>query len=131
MSRTIAVSFDYRCPFARNAPRGRRRRIPRRASTWTSASWRSRSTRCTSRRASRRYGIATPTASGAAASALEWGIAVRDPFPDHFLDAHIALFAARHDQGLKLKDEDVLREAATGVGLDPDAVAAEVAAAGR
>jgi 2-hydroxychromene-2-carboxylate isomerase len=59
--------------------------------------------------------------------ALEWGIAIRDQFPDHFLDAHVALFAARHDQGLKLKDEAVLRDAAAGVGLDPDAVAAEIA----
>ena len=34
-------------------------------------------------------------------------------FPERFFDAHLALFAARHDKGLQLKDEDVLRAAVT------------------
>ena len=59
--------------------------------------------------------------------ALQYGIAVRDAFPDHFFDAHLALFAARHDKGLKLGHEDVLRDAVAEAGLDPDAVAEEVA----
>jgi 2-hydroxychromene-2-carboxylate isomerase len=58
--------------------------------------------------------------------ALLYGIAVRDVFPEHFLDAHLALFAARHDQGLKLDDEGVLRDAVASAGLDVDAVAEEV-----
>ena len=65
--------------------------------------------------------------AAAACSRSSTGIAVRDAFPDHFLDAHIALFAARHDHGEKLADEDVLRKAMTSVDLDADAVAAEVA----
>ena len=36
-------------------------------------------------------------------------------------------FAARHDQGEKIAEESVLRAAIGSVGLDPDAVAAEVA----
>jgi protein-disulfide isomerase-like protein with CxxC motif len=64
---------------------------------------------------------------GTGVAALEWGVAVRDAFPEHFLAAHEALFAARHDQGRKLHELDTLRDAVAGVGLDPDAVAAEVA----
>lgn len=59
--------------------------------------------------------------------ALTWGLAVRDAFPDRFLDAHLALFGARHDQGLDISDPDVVRQAMAGAGLDPDDVAATVA----
>jgi 2-hydroxychromene-2-carboxylate isomerase len=57
--------------------------------------------------------------------ALLYGVAVRDAFPDRFFDAHLAIFAARHEQGLKLQDEAVLRDAVASAGLDPDAVADE------
>jgi hypothetical protein len=54
--------------------------------------------------------------------ALQVGLAVRDHFPDRFLDAHVALFAARHDEGADIKDEAVLRRALESAGLEPDAV---------
>ena len=44
-----------------------------------------------------------------------------------YFDAHLELFAARHDRGEKLGHEDVLRAAVEAAGLDADAVAAEVA----
>jgi 2-hydroxychromene-2-carboxylate isomerase len=59
--------------------------------------------------------------------ALEWGLAVRDEFPDAFHDAHLALFSARHDQGRDLNDPEVIREAVGSAGLDPDEVAKVVA----
>jgi hypothetical protein len=62
---------------------------------------------------------------GTGVLALLYGIAVRDSFPERFLDFHVEAFAARHDHGLKLGHEDVLRDVCTKVGLDPDAVAAE------
>jgi 2-hydroxychromene-2-carboxylate isomerase len=62
--------------------------------------------------------------------ALLYGIACRDRFPEQFLDAHLALFGARHDQGQKLEQEDVLRAAVQSAGIDPDAVAAEVSSGG-
>ena len=68
---------------------------------------------------------ASPGEWGTGTLALLYGIAVRDPFPDHFLDAHLALFAERHDHGLKLNHEDVVRDAVASAGLDPDAVAEE------
>jgi 2-hydroxychromene-2-carboxylate isomerase len=67
------------------------------------------------------------TERGTGVLALEWGIAVRDAFPDRFLDAHWALFAARHDLGQKLHELDTVRAAVSSVGLDADAVAEEVA----
>lgn len=62
---------------------------------------------------------------GTGVLALLYGVAVRDTFPDRFFDAHVALFGVRHEQGLKLQEEDVLRDAVTSVGLDADAVADE------
>lgn len=59
--------------------------------------------------------------------ALAVGVAIRDHFPDAFLDAHIALFAARHDDGADIKDEGVLREALADVDVDVDAVFERVA----
>lgn len=67
-----------------------------------------------------------PDAWGTGVLALLYGIAVRDRFPERFLDAHLALFAQRHDHGRKLGHEDVLQEAIASTGLDVDAVADEV-----
>ncbi len=55
--------------------------------------------------------------------ALEWGLAVRDEFPEAFNAAHLALFSARHDHGRDLKDPAAIREAVASAGLDPDEVA--------
>ena len=68
-----------------------------------------------------------PSDWGTGTLALQYGIAVRDAFPDQFFDAHLALFAARHDKGLKIGHEDVVRDAVAEAGLDLDAVAEEVA----
>ena len=67
-----------------------------------------------------------PSEWGTGTTALLYGIAVRDAFPEKFLDAHVELFAQRHDHGMKLGHEDVLEEAIARVGLDVDAVKAEV-----
>src|SRR5690606_12629154 len=37
--------------------------------------------------------------------ALQAGVVVRDRFPDRFPDVHLALFALRHDEGRHLRDE--------------------------
>ena len=54
--------------------------------------------------------------------ALQWGLAVRDRLPDRFPAVHLALFAARHDQGRDLNDPEVLAAAASSAGLDPGEV---------
>jgi len=57
---------------------------------------------------------------------LEVGLTVRDHFPDQFLDTHLALFTARHDEGNSLRTEDKLRPILAACGVDSDAVFAEV-----
>lgn len=124
MARSISVTFDYRCPFAYNGNlatinhlRGGGdldvRFVPfsldqvhvgeSEPSVWDRQ----------------------PEEWGTGVLALLYGIAVRDAFADQFLDAHLALFAARHEHGLQLQDEAVLRDAVAGAGLDADAVAEE------
>lgn len=126
MSRAIAVTFDYRCPFARNAHEAVVAAI--RTGALPDVEWQfvpfsldqahldDGETPIWDR---------APEARGTGVLALLYGIAVRDTFPDQFLDAHVALFAARHDQGRKIDEEPVLREIVASVGLDPDAVAEE------
>ena len=57
--------------------------------------------------------------------ALRVGLVVRDQYPAQFLDAHEALFAARHDDGGDLKDPEVIAGALRAAGLDADAVLTE------
>ncbi|HEX2274920.1 MAG TPA: DsbA family protein [Acidimicrobiales bacterium] len=59
--------------------------------------------------------------------AMQVGLIVRDRFPEHFLPVHAALFAARHDEGLDLGQEDVLRQVLVRNGVDPDTVFDELA----
>ncbi|MDQ2651359.1 MAG: DsbA family protein [Actinomycetota bacterium] len=59
--------------------------------------------------------------------ALQAGVVVRDRFPERFLDVHEAFFALRHDQGGHLRDEAALRAVLTEQGVDADAVFAEIA----
>ena len=61
--------------------------------------------------------------------ALAAGVVVRDRYPDQFLAVHRSLFTARHDEGGDLRDRDVVREALARAGADADAVLAEVDAA--
>ncbi len=56
-----------------------------------------------------------------------WALAVGDVEPDRFLDFHVALFSARHDDGADIDDPAVLRRTAEAVGVDADLVEREVA----
>ena len=126
MTRSIAVTFDYRCPFAYN---GNAATV---AAVKGGADLDVRYLPFSLDQAHVGEGEPPvwerePGSWGTGVLALLYGIAVRDAFPDQFDDAHLALFAARHDKGLKLGHEDVLRDAVTSAGLDADAVAEEVA----
>jgi hypothetical protein len=59
--------------------------------------------------------------------ALEAGVVVRDKFPERFGAAHLALFAARHDQGREISDPDVVRGALESAGVLADEVFDEIA----
>ncbi len=57
---------------------------------------------------------------------LAAGVVVRDRFPDHFLAVHRSLFTVRHDGAGDLRDRAVVHAALTRGGVDADAVLAEV-----
>jgi 2-hydroxychromene-2-carboxylate isomerase len=59
--------------------------------------------------------------------ALQVGVAVRDNHPDHFLELHRAVFEARHARGARIREAEVLRRVLVEAGLDADEVMAEVA----
>jgi hypothetical protein len=58
--------------------------------------------------------------------ALEAGLVVRDRFPEKFLAAHRALFAARHDEGKELSDPAVVRQVLEAAGVPADEVFAQI-----
>ena len=115
----FAVTYDYRCPFARNAHEhviaGLRAGAPwdvtflpfslgqMHVAEGAPPVWEDPA--------------AGPTLLPALAS-----LVVRDHHPTKFLDLHEALFAARHDDGRDLRDPAVLADVVTNVGLDDDEV---------
>jgi len=116
---SFAVTWDYRCPFARNACEHLVVALDAGAPwdvTWTPFSL---------NQVHVKEGEADvwddPT-HAPALLAMQIGIAVRDHFPEHFNRIHVALFAARHDDGLDIRDDAVLRDVLVGAGVDPDAV---------
>jgi 2-hydroxychromene-2-carboxylate isomerase len=126
MPREIAVAFDYRCPFARNGHEAVVNAV--REDALPDVTWRYTAFSLDQihvEEGSPPVWEREPDVWGSGVLALLYGIAVRDAFPDKFLDAHLALFAARHDKALQLGHEDVLRDVVTEVGLDADAVAEE------
>ncbi|MBM3660674.1 MAG: protein-disulfide isomerase [Actinobacteria bacterium] len=121
MPRSIAVTFDYRCPFAYN---GNAATI---AAVRGGADLDVRYVAFSLDQVHVAEGEAPvwerePEQRGSGVRALLFGIAVRDHFPDRFLDAHLELFAARHVHGGKLADPEVLRDAVARAGLDADEV---------
>jgi predicted DsbA family dithiol-disulfide isomerase len=123
--REIAVTWDYRCPFARNGHEAVIAALRDRADldvrflafSLDQAHVEEGETPVWERPLEER---------GSGVLSLEWGLAVRDCFEDRFFDFHLATFAARFDEGRKIGHEDVVRDVAAAVGLDVDAVAAEV-----
>ncbi|MET0627485.1 MAG: DsbA family protein [Acidimicrobiia bacterium] len=124
MARTVAVTFDYRCPFAYNGNLATVNAIRGGSDVEFRFVPFSLDQVHVEEGAPDAWDV-DPADWGSGVLALLYGIAVRDTFPDQFFDAHLALFAARHEQGLKLNEEPVLRDAVASAGLDPDAVAEE------
>ncbi len=126
MTRRFGATFDYRCPFARNAHEALV------AGLRAGKDWDVRFMAFSLDQVHVEEGE-TPVwereidEAGTGVRALLWGIAVRDTFPEQFLDFHLGVFHARHDEGHKIAEEAVLRSVAEKVGLDAEAVAAEVA----
>jgi hypothetical protein len=126
--RRFAVTHDYLCPFARNAAEVVVRALE--ASEPLEVGFRAFSLS----QVHLEEGAApvwTPGAEPASGVlALQWGLAVRDELPERFPAVHLALFAARHDQGRDINDPEVLAAAVASAGVDPDEVARLVAVGG-
>jgi len=120
----FAVSWDYRCPFARNAHEHLAVALA------DGADWDVTFLPFSLSQVHVPEG-GTPVWDDPAKApdllALAAGVVVRDQYPDRFLDAHVALFAARHDEGLDLRLPDVVAGVLDGVGLPGDKIVAEVA----
>jgi hypothetical protein len=123
--RAFAVTWDYRCPFARNAhdhvTTGLRAGAP-----WDV-------TFVPFSLGQVHVAEGEPDIWGhweddTGLLALQAGVVVRDKFPDRFLDVHDALFALRHDHGGQLREADQVRAVLEAQGVDADAVLAEIAA---
>ena len=126
MRRSISVTFDYRCPFAYNGNAATVNAVRSGADlavTYLAFSL----DQVHVEEGAPPVWEREPSEWGTGVLALLYGITVRDQFSEHFADAHLALFAARHEKALQIEKEEVLRDTVASVGLDPDAVAAEVA----
>jgi hypothetical protein len=123
--RQFAVTFDYRCPFARNGHESVIAGL-RAGRDWDVTFLPFSLDQVHVEEGEPAVWERDPAEWGTGVTPLCWGIAVRDEFPESFLDFHLAVFRARHEDGAKIAKEEVLAEIATAVGLDPAAITAEV-----
>jgi hypothetical protein len=124
MPLSFGVTFDYRCPFARNAHEHLVEALR------AGADWDVQFLPFSLSQNKVEEGdvpVWEDPEKDSGLLALQLGIAVRDTQPDRFFDAHLALFAIRHDLGKSQRDEAILREALEQAGVDVDAAFAEVA----
>lgn len=116
---TFAVTWDYRCPFARNAHEHILTGLA------AGADWDVRFLPFSLGQAHVEEGGVSvwddPT-QDSGILALQAGVVVRDQFPDRFAAVHRGLFAARHDQGLHLEDRTVVEKVLTEHGVPAEVV---------
>jgi DSBA-like thioredoxin domain len=120
---SFAVNWDYRCPFARNA----HEHIA--AGLADGADWEVEFLPFSLTQTHVAEGDLAVWDNPKKAQdllALAAGVVVRDQYPDRFLDAHVALFTARHDEGLDLRVPEVVAGVLERVGVPGDKVLAEV-----
>ena len=119
MTTSFAVSWDYLCPFARNAHEHLLAGI-RAGADWDV-------TFVPFSLAEAKVPEGEPSAFDTPEArrflyALAAGVTVRDEYPDEFPSFHTRMFAARHQQSRDIRDEAIVREVVTEQGLDADVV---------
>jgi predicted DsbA family dithiol-disulfide isomerase len=123
MTLQFAVTWDYRCPFARN---GHEHVV---AALQGGADWEVRFVPFSLNQVHVEEGqpdVWDDPEKAPALLAMQAGIAVRDAFPDAFLPVHLDLFRARHDDAKDIREESVVRTVLAR-HLDADAVFDEIA----
>ena len=123
MTLRFAVTWDYRCPFARNG----HEHVA--AALQGGADWDVRFVPFSLNQVHVEEGqpdVWDDPEKAPALLAMQAGIAVRDSFPDAFLPVHLDLFRARHDDARDIREEDVVRSVLAR-HVDADAVFDEIA----
>ncbi|MGH9066524.1 MAG: DsbA family protein, partial [Acidimicrobiales bacterium] len=121
---SFAVTWDYRCPFARNAHEHLL------AGLADGAGWEVDFQPFSLSQVHVEEGQPDVWDNPSKAPdllALEVGVVVRDRMPDRFPEVHRALFSARHDEDRDIRVQAVVSQVLTGAGVDAGAVLAEVA----
>jgi 2-hydroxychromene-2-carboxylate isomerase len=121
--RTFSMTWDYRCPFARNASEHVLDGLA------AGADWDVTFVPFSLGQVHVAEGeppIWERPDDDSGLLALQVGTAVRDFAPERFLAVHRDIFAIRHDHGGKLRDRDRLRAVLDGHDADADAVFAHV-----
>lgn len=115
----FSVTYDYRCPFARNAHEHIITALR------SGAPWEVEFLPFSLSQMYVDEG-GTPIWEDAAKSrdliAVEASEVVRAREPEHFMDLHLALFAARHDEGRDIRAKAVLRDVLEASGIAADEV---------
>jgi len=121
MSREFTVTYDYLCPFARNANEAIVEALQ------DGADWAVTFRPFSLSQNHNVWDALLDTDLDSGVLALVWSLAVRDSFPEDFLTFHVAMFGARHDHALDIGEEAVIRGVVESVGLDAGVVARVVA----
>ena len=119
MTTSFAVSWDYRCPFARNA----HEHVI--AGLEAGADWEVTFLPFSLDQVHVADGdpdVFDVPEGRRSLAALAAGVAVRDHHPDQFLDFHRAMFSARHDKGRDIRDDSVVRAVLNEEGFDAESV---------
>lgn len=124
MTTSFGVTYDYRCPFARNAHEHLVTALR------AGADWDVDFIPFSLSQIHDEEGDVPVWDDAGRASdllALEASVVVADLFPDRFLDVHEALFAARHDHARDLRDREVVIDVLNSSGVDGAAVMEKLA----
>jgi DSBA-like thioredoxin domain len=120
---TFSVTWDYRCPFARNAHEHLISALE------AGAPWDVTFTPFSLSQIHIHPGdppVWDDPAKAPDLLSMQVGIVVRDRFAEQFRAVHLGLFTARHDEGRDLRKEAVLRAVLDDNGVPADAVLAEI-----
>ena len=121
---SFQLSFDYRCPFAKNLHLHLVTALRAGADfDVTFVPW----TLSQSHRIEGAEDVWNDPAFDAALLPLAVGVSVRDRQPDFFLAAHEALFRARHERAIRLVNFDEIESVLAPLGVDVASVQADVA----
>lgn len=121
---TFQLSYDYRCPFAKNIHLHVIAALRAGADfDVTFVPW----TMSQGYRASGAPDVWDDPARDPEHLALVVSTSVRDLQPERFLDVHEALFRARHERAIRLVNWDEISDALRGIDVDLELVADDVA----